>query len=234
MNNKNIVAATLAVTAMLGFLVIFAVLGFGKVPPENKDFFNMGFIALIGYVSTAFGYYLGSSVGSAQKNSILAQMAAPDAPPPGGQAVMTNTQAGFTRLPVMLFLFAAFACAIAITGGCATTSPPVSGGAGGGTVSTTPMQTAGKSLLAAKSSILMAANATNNLCKAGKFNADKCSRAKAAYEATKPAYDIALDTYLLMSSGTGGDAAAFEAAILRLQNLAANLLLITGDSGGAQ
>lgn len=70
--NKNRVAAVLAILAMVGFLAIFAALSFLPVPAGNKDFFNMGFVALIGQVGTAFGYYLGSSLGSAQKTELLA------------------------------------------------------------------------------------------------------------------------------------------------------------------
>ncbi|MFZ2948215.1 MAG: hypothetical protein WA003_01905 [Desulfuromonadaceae bacterium] len=222
MNNKNAVAATLAITAMLGFLVMFSVLGFAPVPPENKDFFNMGFIALIGFVGTAFGYYLGSSLGSAQKNELLTQGLSPDKDPlgPKGSGEGLST-AGYVRLP-LLFLLLAFACLIALTGGCATTGQSTAH-------VDSPLQTAGKSLLAVKSGIVTAATATASLCQLGTIGAEKCTQAKNAYAAAKPAYDLALESYLLMSTG-GGDPADFGPALLRVQNLAASLLLITGGA----
>ncbi len=180
MNKKNSVAATLAIAAMLGFLCILAYLAVGTVPATNRDFFNMALVALIGFVGTAFGYYLGSSLGSAQKNDLIRSAAAvPAGPPPADQS-----QAGYIRLPALWFLLASFICILAITG-CAHTSATG--------VTDTPLQTAGKSLLAVKSSIVTAATATDSLCKAGKLNQDTCAQAKAAYEIARPAYDMAVD-----------------------------------------
>ncbi|MFZ2949545.1 MAG: hypothetical protein WA003_08670 [Desulfuromonadaceae bacterium] len=233
MYNKNKIAATLAIMAMLGFLVMFAALGFAPVPPENKDFFNMGFIALIGFTSTAFGYYLGSSLGSAQKNELIAR-STPGRSPDKGSGEGLASEAGFINLRcLVLFLVASLLlCASLLFTGCATTSataPP--------TATDTPQVRAGKSLLAVQTSIVTAARATDGLCRAGTLKADICAQAKAAYQKTKPAYDLALDAYLLMSAG-GGDPADFESALLRVQNMAANLLLIVDDSqtskGGAK
>lgn len=245
MSNKNTVAAILAVMAMVGFLTIFAILGFGKVPPENKDFFNMGFIALIGFVGTAFGYYLGSSVGSAQKNELLAQAVAsvppsPDAASPVVPALIDapadavtaptkaptapldaneGSEAGYIRLSSLLFLATAFAFIIYLTG-CATTGTAP-------TTSDTAQMTAGKSLLAVKSAIVVAATSVDTLCTNGTLKHDVCTEAKATYEQSKPAYDAAVDAYLLLTS-QGGDNAAFQAALIRVQALAADLALITG------
>lgn len=221
MNNKNAVAATLAMLAMLGFLVMFAALGFMPVPAANKDFFNMGFIALIGFVGTAFGYYLGSSLGSAQKNELLAAQSQGLSADKGTGDGLAS--AGFIRLPVALSL-AALSCLIVFAAGCATTgqSPATAH-------KDTPLQTAGKSLLAVKSTIVTAATATDALCKSGKLSVDKCTQARAVYELSKPAYDAAVNAYLLMSSG--GDPGAFDRSMTRIQSIATNLLQI---SGGAQ
>lgn len=110
MNSKNVVAATLAIMAMLGFLVIFAVLGFGAVPTENKDFFNMGFIALIGFVGTSFGYYLGSSIGSARKTELKALE---DAPP---SAPLDKSTAGFIQIPLLFMLLSLLAVGCLVIG----------------------------------------------------------------------------------------------------------------------
>lgn len=74
MNNKNVVAATLAILAMLGFLAAFFILGWMPVPPANKDFLNQALIALIGFTGTAFGFYLGTSFSSGQKNEMISQV----------------------------------------------------------------------------------------------------------------------------------------------------------------
>lgn len=127
-------------------------------------------------------------------------------------------EAGFIsqRLLAELFLIGT---ALLMMAACATTSGS----------NPTPLQTAGKSLLAVKSTIVTAATATDSLCKTGMMPADKCTQAKAAYEVAQPAYDAAVDAYLLMSA-QGGDPAAFGAALIRVQDIAANLLLITGGA----
>jgi len=67
--DKNLTGMILAVTALVGFLAVFAFLCFGKVDPANKDLFNVALMALIGWVGVGVGYYLGSSDGSAKKNA---------------------------------------------------------------------------------------------------------------------------------------------------------------------
>ncbi len=153
--------------------------------------------------------------------------------PPGPPAT-----AGFVQIPLALMLTSLLLIGLlANMSGCATSPPPVSGGAGGGTISATtkdtPMQLAGKSLLAVKSTIVTAATATDALCRAGQIAADKCSQAKAAYDLSKPAYDSAVNTYLLMSQGYA-DPAAFAAALALVQAIADNMLLLAGSTGGAK
>ena len=75
MNTNNWMGAVLAVVALLGFLGMLGALMFLKIPPENKEFFNIGFGALIGFAVAAVQYYLGSSAGSAQKTALLVQSA---------------------------------------------------------------------------------------------------------------------------------------------------------------
>jgi drug/metabolite transporter (DMT)-like permease len=67
---KNFVAGFLAAFAMIGFLAVIGFLVFRDIPEANRDFFNMALVALIGFVSTAFGYYLGGS----QSNAALEKM----------------------------------------------------------------------------------------------------------------------------------------------------------------
>lgn len=147
-----------------------------------------------------------------------------------------DEQGGFVRLPLLLALTI---IGLFLLAGCATTT---STGAGTGssvdtvTKADIPLQTAGKSLLAVKSTIVTAATATDALCKADRIGPDKCQQAAAAYQLAKPAYDAAVDAYLLWSLGHG-DQAGFNASLSRVQSLAANLLALSdplGPKGGAQ
>uniref|UniRef100_C6E6S1 Uncharacterized protein n=1 Tax=Geobacter sp. (strain M21) TaxID=443144 RepID=C6E6S1_GEOSM len=210
MGNKNRIAAVLAMMAMVGFLGMLGALCFMDVPATNKDFVNMGFIALIGFVGTAFGYYLGSSQGSAHKNELLAQgnlVEIPLAPP-------NTKEAGFARLQVMAVLMAmGFLFLIA---GCATMKTD------------SPQITVGKSLLATKQTIVTAAVTADSLCNAGKLSVDKCYLVFEAYEDAKRGYDAAVDAYLLMQ--TGGDPAQVDAAMKRLVDITTNLAAMTGGA----
>lgn len=91
-----------------------------------------------------------------------------------------------------------------------------------------PQVTAGKSLLAVKGTIVTAATTTDRLCKLQQIPVYDCTKARAAYELAKPAYDAAVDAYLLMS--TGGDPAAFGAAITRVRSIAESMLQLTGGA----
>lgn len=136
-----------------------------------------------------------------------------------------NPEGGFIRLQLLIVSLLIGACLL--FAGCASTRTA-------GTATDTPQVIAGKSLLAVKSTIVVAATSADSLCKSGTLAPDKCSRIKTAYAAAQPAYDAAVDAYLLMSV-QGGDSAAFGAALIRVQNLAANLLLISdplGPKGG--
>jgi hypothetical protein len=70
--NKNQIAAILAIMATILFSLVIGFLCFQPVPAANKDFFNTALIALIGLAGTSFGFYLGSSYGSAAKNGLIA------------------------------------------------------------------------------------------------------------------------------------------------------------------
>lgn len=129
-------------------------------------------------------------------------------------------EGGFINLRCLVELFLIGCLALILCAGCVHTNATG--------IKDTPLQTAGKSLLAVKSTIVTAATATANLCQAGKIEPANCDKAKIAYEVAKPAYDTAVDAYLLMSSG-GADYANFDAALNRVQNLAAHLLQLSGD-----
>lgn len=141
----------------------------------------------------------------------------------GGGQVSANGEAGFINLRFLVELFLV-GCMLLMFAGCATTSPTAPP-----SVKDSPQVLAGKSLLAVKSTIVVAATSIDTLCKSGTLPADKCAQAAAAYETAKPAYDGAVDAYLLMTS-TGGDPAEFGRTLQRVQDLAANLLLLSGGA----
>lgn len=58
---RNFIAGTLAILAMLGFLAVIGFLAYEEIPAANENFFNTVLIALISFVSTAFGYFLGAA-----------------------------------------------------------------------------------------------------------------------------------------------------------------------------
>ncbi len=90
-----------------------------------------------------------------------------------------------------------------------------------------PQIVAGKSLLAAKSTIVTAASATDTLCRSGQMPADKCAQAKLAYKTSQHAYDAAVDAYLLHST-QGGDPAELTQALVRVHDIANHLLQLAG------
>lgn len=68
---RDLVAGTLAILTLLGFLCVFVAIIFHEIPVANKDYFNTALIALIGFSATGIGYYLGTSQSSADKNEII-------------------------------------------------------------------------------------------------------------------------------------------------------------------
>jgi hypothetical protein len=205
------VGAALALLATLGFLSTLGVLSFHLVPEGNKDPFNTCLTALINLCCIAFGYYLGSSAGSARKTDLFYPEPEPASPAPKG---LQGSEAGYFRIEPLLWVL--LGCSLLVMASCATLGKD------------SPQVSAGKSLLAVKASIVTAATATDALCQARQLPSDICLQAEAAYTKAKPAYDSAVDAYLLMS--TGGDPAAYQAAIIRVQDIANNLLLLSGGA----
>lgn len=219
MQNKNTVAAILAVCAILGFLAVFIFLGTAKVPQENRDFFNMALVALIGFCSTAFGYYLGSSVGSAQKNEILAAVATPPAAEPPA-----NNQGGFIRLRLFAFLllFTLLYGAILLIG-CASTS-----------VKESPQSVGAKALLTSRQGIIAAATTVDTLCTQRVLQQSQCDQARVLYGQSQLAWTAAADAFLLFVQT--GDGTQYQAALPRLFSLTKDIDAIVAPyrNGGAK
>lgn len=86
MANKNTVGAILAILALVALIAGAAALMFLPIPEGNRDLFNIALMAIVSCVSTAFGFFLGSSLGSSDKNALLSGKPStpPDAPPVPG------------------------------------------------------------------------------------------------------------------------------------------------------
>jgi hypothetical protein len=69
--DKITVGALLATMALAGLLAAIVALFFISIPAGNKDFLNICIMTLVSCVSTAFGYFLGSSLGSSKKDEII-------------------------------------------------------------------------------------------------------------------------------------------------------------------
>lgn len=91
-----------------------------------------------------------------------------------------------------------------------------------------PVVLAGKSLLAAKSTIVVAATSIDQLCHNGTMTAQQCIQAKNAYQTAQTAYDAAVDAYLLFQAGSGTQE-EFQRALSHLNGLATSLLILSGD-----
>lgn len=218
---KNILSLAVILFFFLVILVLFCV----QVPPENLDLLKILLMSLLSGASMILGYYFGSSDGSARKTELLT-------PPPqiignypiSSVAMVSDSRnqslddSGFVRIPVILSLV--IIASLLMLAGCATTQT-------GNPQTDSPAQVAGKSLLTVKASILTAATTVDGLCNRKQLTPDKCLQAKQIYESSKPAYDTTVDAYMLMSS-QGGDPAAFRAALIRLQDFADRLVLISG------
>lgn len=209
----------LALVTVVFFFAVILLLFFVQIPSANLDMFKTFGVTLIAIASGVAGYYFGSSDGSARKTELLGlppdDVIAMDLPP------KHPDQAGFIRLPALMALLAI--AALFTLSGCATTSIAPA-------AKDSPQILAGKSLLAAKSTIVTAATVTDRLCKSGAMPADKCLEARAAYELSKPAFDAAVDAYLLLTVSGGGDPGDFAGALLKLQGSAAKILQLTGGA----
>ena len=73
----------LSFMAVLGVFGVMAALTFVEIRPENKDLFNMGFGAMIGWATGGMHFFQGSSQGSKNKTEAMtAEMARDDVPEP--------------------------------------------------------------------------------------------------------------------------------------------------------
>jgi CDP-diglyceride synthetase len=82
MGNKNVVGAVLALLALAGLLAITGVFLFVKIPEDNQQLVNIALMAIVGNVGTAFGFFLGASIGTPKPLTPVSP-AVPGPAPPG-------------------------------------------------------------------------------------------------------------------------------------------------------
>lgn len=126
-----------------------------------------------------------------------------------------NREGGFINRHILVAMFLMLAAVLLLLTGCATTK-------------SAPLQISGTSLLAVKSTIVVAATSADRLCKNGTLTVPACTQIRTDYEAIKPAYDAAVDAYLLLSAG--GDPGEYRRSLARVQELAAYLLTVSGGA----
>jgi uncharacterized membrane protein len=68
---SNPVGAVLAFMIVMTFIGFLVLLMFAKVPAENIELVREMMIALIAALGAGYGYYLGSSNGSARKTELM-------------------------------------------------------------------------------------------------------------------------------------------------------------------
>ena len=61
MVNKDNVGPVMAVVGLISLVFVVFYLLAVDVPKDNKDLINIGLMAIVSAVSTAFGYYLGGA-----------------------------------------------------------------------------------------------------------------------------------------------------------------------------
>jgi len=77
------ISGWLSFVTVLGVFGIMMSLTFVTIPSDNKDLFNMGFGAMIGWATSGMAFFLGSSQGSKAKTEMMsAEMARDDVPVP--------------------------------------------------------------------------------------------------------------------------------------------------------
>lgn len=204
---NNTLKGWLAVLAIIGFMACILILFQTPIPEASKDVLLVLIGALVGVVKDVFGFYFGSSEGSARKTELMAQPDVVLQDP--AQAIKDET--GFIRLSVLLSLFTLLLFTLAFMG-CSTTGKQE-----------TPQSMATKSMLAMKETIVATAQAGSVLCQAGKLDRSTCNDMESFYTLAGPAYDLAADS--LVTAIKVNDAKGWE----KYNNAALALTLLYND-----
>lgn len=225
------IKSILALITLVFFFCCIVLLFFTSVPKDNLDLLKTFGLSLISALSFVIGYYFGSSDGSARKTELLTPPLTPGAPLTGLSTLEPKinpppADAGFIRIPFLSALLALSLLILLGLSACGTPGTvPVNANPIAGD---TPVILAGKSLLAVKSTIVVAATSVDVACKNKIMSTQDCLQAKNAYKTAQAAYDAAVDAYLLYQAGSGNQE-QFDRALANVSGLATSLLMLSGD-----
>lgn len=226
------IKSILALVTMSFVFIVTIALFFATIPVANLDLLKTFGLSLMSALSFVIGYYFGSSDGSARKTELMSPSLTPGAPIPGLSALepkaadLPPADAGFIRIPFLPVLLVLCVLSVLCFSACGTPNTPIVDPAPAPNDS--PVVLAGKSLLAVKSTIVVAATSMDQLCHAGTMTAQQCIQAKNAYKTAQTAYDAAVDAYLLFQAGSGTEE-QYQRALANVSGLATNLLILTGE-----
>lgn len=214
-NSKRYMAGFIAGVMMVAFVVVTIALFFKAVPKGNADYFHICLIALVGFVGTAVGYYLGSADSSARKNDSLF-------PTKESQPAPVD-QEGFIS-PALMVCLSLICLAVIGLSGCSMFSGQSSDQDASGS--------AAKLLLSVRAAIIQTATAADKMCSAGTLDQGQCNQVAIVYGQSMAAYDVAadaLETAIQTETADSWDAfAAREGIFLSLAN---DLTTLAGQFG---
>jgi hypothetical protein len=220
--NKNRIKPALAILSFLGFVCCLSALFVLPIPTNSRDILLVVIGALIAMVKDVFGYYFGSSEGSARKTELLN--------PPIATGTAANSEAGFAALRLLLPL--AFLLSFLVMAGCSTLKQD------------TPQALAAKSLLAMKEAVITVAVTGDRLCKGGTIAPETCQQLAGDYIVAGAAYDLAADALTLALRNNNKQAwldyqknqAAFADIYADVMKIGSStgILQLTETNGGAQ
>lgn len=180
----------LAAIITIGFLAALFVLFQVPLPETSKDILLVLIGCLTGIVKDVYGYYFGSSEGSARKTELMSSEA------DTATDTASDKTAGFARIRLLLPLSFLLCLLLALASiyGCASLK------------SDTPEAQAGKSLLAMKATIITAATAGDEMCHRKAIAPAVCMALADYYRKAQPAYDLTADSLRAVLLGKDPDA----------------------------
>jgi flagellar basal body-associated protein FliL len=216
---KTDVKPWLGALTFIGFIACLLLLFYVPPPSGTRDIILIVIGTLVVLVKDVYGFYFGSSEGSARKTELMSGADLPIAPAliQGTTSIPPTSsvkEGGFARLSILVIL------AILVTAfitGCATTE--------------TPQSTAAKSLLGTRQGIIAVATTADELCTQGVMKQADCDTAAKVYTQAQVAYNLASDAFLVyLDTGQPG---GFEAVMSRLRTLLLDMQKLTGAASSA-
>jgi len=204
----------LGIITFIGFIVCIGLLFYVPPPSATRDIILVVIGTMVTLVKEVYGFYFGSSEGSARKTELMSGADLPLAPPliqgaASGAPTAAVKEGGFVRLSILLILAALLIIGLSA---CATTE--------------TPQSIAVKTLLSTRQGIIAAATTADELCTQGVLRQADCDKALALYKQGQAAYLVASDAFqVYLDTGRSG---GYDLALARLRTLLLDLQALTG------